>query len=238
MQQTLTGWLRNTAGTPLYAVLANTNGAEGIKAYYREDGSRTPFGLYANTQYANWFEVMPVLVALDDGSPFLRWVAETPLRNWGWLARSPLPQSTISDHLRGLTQVSLPSGKEVFFRYWDGRFLLTYFDYYGDHWGEILPVFSAYWVNGRAFTCPVIPDAPLQAFPWWRVPQGVVDAQLDKDVLPLVLNICQILRRDYADMVARWPGAILEKKIRRLLTPQRRHDPQILAEILRTLAHA
>lgn len=238
MQQTLTGWLRNTAGTPLYAVLANTNGAEGIKAYYREDGSRTPFGLYANTQYANWFEVMPVLVALDDGSPFLRWVAETPLRNWGWLARSPLPQSTISDHLRGLTQVSLPSGKQVFFRYWDGRYLPTYFDYYGDQWSEILPVFSAYWVNGRVFTCPVNPDAPLQTFPWWRVPQGVVDVQLDKDVLPLVLNICQILRRDYADMVARWPEAILEKKIRRLLTPQRRHDPQILAEILRTLAHA
>jgi hypothetical protein len=35
MQQTLPGWLRNTAGTPLYAVLANTNGAEGIKAYFR-----------------------------------------------------------------------------------------------------------------------------------------------------------------------------------------------------------
>ncbi|MDQ7212775.1 DUF4123 domain-containing protein, partial [Serratia fonticola] len=92
MQQTVQDWARNTSGTPLYAVLANTNGAQGIKAYYREDGSRTPYGLYANTPYANWFEVMPVLVPLTDGSPFLHWVAETPLRNWGWLARSPLPQ--------------------------------------------------------------------------------------------------------------------------------------------------
>ncbi len=235
MQQTLQNWLKNTAGTPLYAVLANTNGAEGIKAYYREDGSRTPFGLYANTQYANWFEVMPVLVPLTDGSPFLHWVAETPMHNWGWLARSPLPQTTITAHLRGLIKVILPDGKEVFFRYWDGQYLPCYLDYYGDHWCEVLPVFSDYWINGRAFTCPVIPDAALQAFPWWHVPQGVVDALLDENVLPLVLNIRQILCQDYPEIIARWPEAILDKKIRRLLTPQRRHDPQILAEILRTL---
>ena len=142
MQQTLQNWLKNTAGTPLYAVLANTNGAEGIKAYYREDGSRTPFGLYANTQYANWFEVMPVLVQINDGSPFLRWVAETPLRNWGWLARSPLPQATITEHLVGLTQVIMPSGKAVFFRYWDGQYLPGHIDYYGNQWRDILPVFS------------------------------------------------------------------------------------------------
>ncbi|ERK15654.1 hypothetical protein L580_3300 [Serratia fonticola AU-P3(3)] len=53
MQQTVQDWVRNTAGTPLYAILANTHGAQGIKAYYREDGSRTPHGLYANTPYAN-----------------------------------------------------------------------------------------------------------------------------------------------------------------------------------------
>jgi hypothetical protein len=231
-------WVRGTAGTPLYAILANTNGAEGIKAYYREDGSRTPYGLYANTPYANWFEVMPVMVQLNDGSPFLRWVAETPLRNWGWLARSPLPQATLAAHLAGLTQVILPGGKEVFFRYWDGQYLPGHLDYYGDHWCDILPVFSDYWINDRAFTCPVIPDAPVQAFPWWQVPQGVLDALLDEEVLPLVLNIRQTLQQDYPDVVARWPDAILDKKIRRLLTPQRRRDPQILAEILRTLEHA
>ncbi|HEJ9055902.1 TPA: hypothetical protein SML50_000132 [Serratia fonticola] len=61
---------------------------------------------------------------------------------------------------------------------------------------------------------------------------------LDEEVLPLVLNIRQTLQQDYPDVVARWPDAILDKKIRRLLTPQRRRDPQILAEILRTLEHA
>ncbi|WP_447870499.1 DUF4123 domain-containing protein, partial [Serratia fonticola] len=96
MSNRVQDWVRNTAGTPLYAILANTHGAQGIKAYYREDGSRTPHGLYANTPYANWFEVMPVLVQLNEGSPFLRWVAETPLRNWGWLARSPLPQAALA----------------------------------------------------------------------------------------------------------------------------------------------
>lgn len=238
MQQTVPDWVNKTAGGPLYAILANTQGAHAVKAYYREDGSRTPFGLYADTPYANWFEVMPFLVPISDASPFLRWVAETPLRNWGWLARSPLPQTTLIAHLRGLTQVLMPDGKAVFFRYWDGQYFPGHLAYYGDGWADILPVFSDYWINGRTFTCPVIHDAPLQPFPWWRVPQGLIDALLDEELLPLVLNIKQTLRQDYPEQVARWPDAILDKKIRRLLTPQRRRDPQLLVEILRTLEHA
>lgn len=54
MPHRLQNWTRNSAGTQLYAILANTQDAENLKASYREDGS-----------------------------PFLRWVAEIPLRNWG-----------------------------------------------------------------------------------------------------------------------------------------------------------
>ncbi|WP_025122957.1 MULTISPECIES: DUF4123 domain-containing protein [unclassified Serratia (in: enterobacteria)] len=209
-------WVRDTAGTPLYAILANTNGAEGIKAYYREDGSRTPYGLYANTPYANWFEVMPVMVQLNEGSPFLRWVAETPLRNWGWLARSPLPQAALAAHLAGLTQVIMPSGKAVFFRYWDGRFLPAYLHYFGDGWRTILPAFSDYWVNGEVFTCPVDPTAQAPVSPWWQVPQGMVDSLLDEDPSPLIANLLTWLRENEFELYQAVPEPVLRQIAMRL----------------------
>ncbi|CAI2096441.1 Uncharacterised protein [Serratia fonticola] len=53
MSHHLQDWVSETTGPQLYAILANTNSAQGIKAYYQENGSHTPFGLYANTPYAN-----------------------------------------------------------------------------------------------------------------------------------------------------------------------------------------
>jgi hypothetical protein len=46
MSNRVQNWVRDTAGTQLYAVLANTNanGAQGIKAYYREDGNNQTIG--------------------------------------------------------------------------------------------------------------------------------------------------------------------------------------------------
>ncbi|MBC3211995.1 DUF4123 domain-containing protein [Serratia fonticola] len=235
MQQTVQDWARNTSGTPLYAVLANTNGAQGIKAYYREDGSRTPYGLYANTPYANWFEVMPVLVPLTDGSPFLRWVAETPLRNWGWLARSPLPQVAITDHLRGLTQVILPGGKAVFFRYWDGRFLPAHLRYMGEHWIDVLPVFSDYWINGEVLTCPVDPTAQAQVSPWWQVPQRLIDQLLKTDPGPVIAQALQQLQETRADLYGRFSPALLEMKIRHLLVQSHGQREGLMARIVTTL---
>ncbi|WP_445612016.1 DUF4123 domain-containing protein [Hafnia alvei] len=118
-------WIKNTetSGSRLYAILASTNGGAALKAYYALDGKHTPQGLYADTPYANWYPVMPMLVELSPYSPFLTWVEEHATPAWGWLARSPLIESVIAQHLAGLTQVLMPNGQAVFFRYWDGRYL-------------------------------------------------------------------------------------------------------------------
>ncbi|BEA62396.1 DUF4123 domain-containing protein [Escherichia coli] len=112
-------WLDITATSnmPLYAILSNVSEAKPVREYYQHDGSQTPTGLYSATPYADWTEAMPMIVRLDENSPFLKWVETTEHKNWGWLARSPMPFERILQHLRGLIKVILPDGKEVFFRY-------------------------------------------------------------------------------------------------------------------------
>ncbi|MFC0228478.1 DUF4123 domain-containing protein [Serratia aquatilis] len=228
-------WVRKTAGTPLFAVLANTHGAQAIKAYYREDGSRTPCGLYAETPYANWFEVMPVLVPLNDHSPFLNWVEDTPLRNWGWLARSTLGQATITAHLRGLTQVLMPDGNAVFFRYWDGRYLLGHLRYCGESWREVLPVFADYWVNGEVFTCPTDSAAKAMTSPWWQVPQGLIDSLLSADPEPVIAQALKYLQKDRADLYWRFDPTLLAAKIRHLLVQADGDREGLMTRIVTTL---
>ncbi|WP_071825916.1 DUF4123 domain-containing protein [Phytobacter massiliensis] len=59
---------------------------------------------------------MPVIVSLDEHSPFLNWIEKTEYKDWGWLARSPYDLERILTYLRGLVKVILPDGREVFFR--------------------------------------------------------------------------------------------------------------------------
>ncbi|MDN6114821.1 MAG: DUF4123 domain-containing protein [Enterobacterales bacterium] len=110
-------WIANasTSSSRLYAVLASTNGAAGLKAYYKLDGRRTPNGLYAGTPYANWYPVMPMVVELSPYSAFLSWVKNQAEPGWGWLALSSLPEETILQHMSSLTQVFMPNGQTVFF---------------------------------------------------------------------------------------------------------------------------
>ncbi|PXY95109.1 hypothetical protein DKK76_02660, partial [Frischella perrara] len=80
MTLSLHDWVTITAtsGMPLYAVLSNVSDAQAVKNYYITDGSQTPYGLYSQTPYSNWFSLMPMLVRLEENSPFIQWAAQTP----------------------------------------------------------------------------------------------------------------------------------------------------------------
>ncbi|ABA74783.1 conserved hypothetical protein [Pseudomonas fluorescens Pf0-1] len=64
---------------------------------------------------------MPYVTELKPNSAFLPWIAETAALDWGWLAMSRAEPNDVFEHLRSLTQVNMPDGTEVFFRFWDGR---------------------------------------------------------------------------------------------------------------------
>ncbi|ELJ8249291.1 DUF4123 domain-containing protein [Salmonella enterica] len=212
-------WLDITATStmPLYAILSNVSEAKPVREYYLHDGSQTPTGLYSATPYADWTEAMPVIVRLDENSPFLKWVETTEHKNWGWLARSPMPLERILQHMRGLVKVFLPDGNDVFFRYWDGKWLAEQLRFMGDDWREVMPPFAFYLVNGEDFTVHITGQGEPKASPWWRVPQALIDAMMQKDNTPLVEGVMKTLRELRPDIFHTCDNAVLASRIRRRL---------------------
>ncbi|KAA0263909.1 DUF4123 domain-containing protein [Hafnia alvei] len=230
-------WIKNTetSGSRLYAILASTNGGAALKAYYALDGKHTPQGLYADTPYANWYPVMPMLVELSPYSPFLTWVEEHATPAWGWLARSPLTESVIAQHLAGLTQVLMPNGQAVFFRYWDGRYFKQHLEFIGDKWHTVLPAFSDYWVDGKTFTCSIDNDADIPTSPWWHIPPELIEKMAAKNPEPQVNNLLQMLREEHPMIYARWAEPVLRQRLNLLITPERRQRADFIQRIITEL---
>jgi hypothetical protein len=202
-----------TSAMPLYAVLSNVSDAQAVKKYYITDGSQTPYGLYSGTPYEHWFSVMPMLVRLDEHSPFLDWINNTEHKDWGWLARSHLPFADICAHLRSLTQAIMPDGETVFFRYWDGEYLSIMLDYFTDSWQDVLPAFAFYWINHQSHVVHVPVEQAVQTSPWWQVPKGLLDSISKKNQTPLINNIIQHLQHDYPEIYFGFDEDILYKKL-------------------------
>ena len=108
-----------SASEQLFAVFSSASEAKPLKAWPE---AASP--IWAETIYAEWDAVMPYVGIVAADSEFLHWVATTESRDWGWLAVSSASLEEVVAHFRSLTQVLMPSGKTVFFRFWDGRFLL------------------------------------------------------------------------------------------------------------------
>ncbi|WP_448885243.1 DUF4123 domain-containing protein [Citrobacter telavivensis] len=117
-------WLdKHSADFHLYALLSGPAISEALSHYYKLDGRNTPEGIWLNTPYRDWHDVMPRLVSLHKDSPFIDWVSEQTGQSWGWLALVSCTQEHLIQKLRRLTKVKLPDTKEVFFRYWDGKYI-------------------------------------------------------------------------------------------------------------------
>lgn len=215
----LSQWVEITAASnmPLYAILSNVGSSQAVKEYYLHDGSHTPVGLYSNTPYDAWVSVAPMIVPLDENSPFLSWVEYTEHRDWGWLARSPYPFERIIAHFRGLVQVILPDETVVFFRYWDGSWLAEHLRYMGDDWRAVMPPFAFYCVNGESFCVHISADAEPKISPWWKVPQGAIDFMMQKDNTPLLNNVMNHLKEQRPDIFNINDETVLNARLHRQL---------------------
>ncbi|WP_156566929.1 DUF4123 domain-containing protein [Metakosakonia massiliensis] len=233
-------WLDITASSnmPLYAVLSKVSDANPLREYYIHDGNDTPVGLYRATPYADWTETMPVIVRLDEHSPFLKWVEETEHKDWGWLARSPYNFEKIVDHLRGLVKVIVPGGQEVFFRYWDGKWFAEHLRYMGDDWREVMPPFAFYWVNSESFIVHIHAQSEVKKSPWWHVPQALIDTMLEKDQQPIVHNILQFLKDEYPEIYFRFDQEMIAAKVHRIVKNNNSRKEDIIEEVLIALKQA
>jgi len=72
-------------------------------------------------------EVAPYVVALPSGGAFGRWVLQTGWgEHWGVLLTSQAQLRPLRGHLRNLTTVKGPDGRELYFRFYDPRVLQDY----------------------------------------------------------------------------------------------------------------
>ncbi|MDH0620337.1 DUF4123 domain-containing protein [Pseudomonas fulva] len=210
------GWLQQQPladGEYLYAVMANASNAGPMANYYRNAVPEAPIPLWGGTPYADWRELMPYLDRLPPDSPMLDWIAASDACDWGWLAVSRVQPADVAVHLRGLTQVLMPDGTGVFFRFWDGQHLLPILDWLGKRSGELLPVFERYWVNGQTRDGHPLPHQGPQPYPWWQVPQVLLDYLTKQDPATLLDNLLQSLHEDHAQLYFAQPVANLRLKL-------------------------
>lgn len=213
-------WLQQQvlgADRHLYVVMSNASEANPLLAYYQQQEPITPLPIWDGTPYADWREVMPYLGELTADSALFEWIDLDKLEDWGWLATSPYPADTVLPHLKALTQVRMPSGSDVFFRFWDGRHLLPILTHLGSKAGELLPVFDQYLINGQSHSL-LLPSLPAaQDYPWWQVPAELVKQLNQGNPATLVENLMQWLREDHAELYFALPEHNLKLKAERFV---------------------
>ncbi|WP_375123178.1 DUF4123 domain-containing protein [Pseudomonas sp. LW8] len=218
------------SGERLYLIISAASDADALKTLYLTEPTAQLIPIWGGTPYSTWQPVMPYLTELKANSAFLPWIAETDALDWGWLAVSRSEPNEVFEHLRSLTQVKMPDGTEVFFRFWDGRHIYPILRGLGEKAGEVLPVFERYLINGQALEVGARVVPKVKDWPWWEVPKGLLEGLSKDNPATLVSNLMQWLEEDRPDLYTAWPENNLKLKITRFV---RRPDaPQNLKEAL------
>lgn len=205
-------------GERLYAVISSASDADPLAACRQRGGIEPPIALWAETPYADWLPVMPYLLSLTPDSGCLQWVAETDVDDWGWLAVSTAAPEHIAAHLRGLTLVLMPANEAVFLRFWDGRHWLPILQHLGTAASDVLPVFDRYWVNGQPVVVGQGAALPAHSFPWWEVPQDLLNTLAEKDFNTVIDNLMQWLKETQAELYFCMPQPSLRQKVEYFVT--------------------
>ncbi|WP_371316712.1 DUF4123 domain-containing protein [Pseudomonas gingeri] len=237
-------WLAQAPMAPherLYLVFSDASAAKPLAALRRIGSATAPLPIWRDTPYADWLEVMPHVLELTVHSPFLSWIADSEYRDWGWLAVSSNTPEQVVAHLRGLTQVKLPAGGPVFFRFWDGRQWLPTLDFLGTEASQLLPGLSHYLINGQARSLAHSLKAEAKTYPWWDVPPALLQHLSGQCPETLIDNSLQWLSEDHPALHDAAPIPHLRHKIARFLersVPGPSRQDALLAYLIRELAVA
>ncbi|MDQ3203790.1 MAG: DUF4123 domain-containing protein, partial [Pseudomonadota bacterium] len=210
-------WLERQPIQPseqMYAVFGSASAAQVFKAWQLSNPLQAPRPIWADTAYAEWEAVMPYLGIVSADSEFLRWVATTESLDWGWLAVSFAPLEAVVEHLRSLTQVLLPNGNAVFFRFWDGRYLLPILQASEvDDAAQLLPVIGRCLINGQSLEVGGAAQTTARVFPWWEVPATLLEQLARQSSATLVSNLSKWLSEDRPDLHEAFSPVVLTHKI-------------------------
>lgn len=209
-------WLERQPLKPseqLFAIFSNVSSAEPLKAWQRSITAQAPSPIWADTAYAEWDAVMPFVGIVAADSEFLQWVAATESRDWGWLAVSSASLEAVVDHLRSLTQALLPNDDKVFFRFWDGRYLLPMLQSSAVDSAQLLPVIGRCLINGRALEIGGRALKSAQVFPWWNVPETLLEELAAQSAVTRINNLLKWLSEDRPDLFEAFSDSVLRRKV-------------------------
>jgi hypothetical protein len=198
------------ADEQLFAVLSSASDGEPFKVWSGSTTAQAPSPIWADTIYAEWDAVMPFVGIVAVDSEFLDWVATTESLDWGWLAVSTASLEVVVEHFRSLTQVLMPDGKAVFFRFWDGRFLLPILQSDAVDAAQLLPMISRGLINGQALEIGGRAQVSGRVFPWWTVPDSVLASAGDE---VWVGNAVQWLSEENPALFEAFPEVVLRCKV-------------------------
>jgi hypothetical protein len=205
------------SGERLYLIISAASDADALKTLYLTEPTAQLLPIWGGTPYSTWQPVMPYLTELKANSAFLPWIAETDALDWGWLAVSRSEPNEVFAHLRSLTQVKMPDGTEVFFRFWDGRHIYPILRGLGETAGEVLPVFERYLINGQALEVGTRVVPKVRDWPWWEVPKGLLEGLMAENPSTVIGNMLQWLQEEHADLYFSFPESNLKQKVARFV---------------------
>lgn len=213
-------WLHNNplkSAEQLFAIFSSASAAEPFKVWRASKGGKAPSPVWAETIYAEWEEVMPYVGIVAADGEFLQWVATTESQDWGWLAVSAAPLKVVVEHMRSLTQVTLPNGNAVFFRFWDGRYLLPILQSAQVNAPELLPVFDRCLINGQPVDIGGNALKSEKVFPWWAVPDALLQQLGAEDVSTQLNNLMQWLSEEHQALFEAFSESVLRRKVEAFL---------------------
>ena len=209
-------WLNNNPlkGTEqAFAIFSSASAAEPFKIWRVSRSGKAPSPVWAETIYAEWEEVMPYVGIVAADSEFLQWVASTDSRDWGWLAVSSASQEVLVEHLRSLTQVLLPNGHAVFFRFWDGRYLLPILQSTEVRASELMPLIGRCLINGQALDIGGCALKTSRGSPWWQVPEKLLEELASQSAITRINNLLKWLSEDRPDLFEAFSDNVLRRKV-------------------------
>ncbi|MHC8324415.1 DUF4123 domain-containing protein [Pseudomonas sp. LB1P83] len=221
-------------GEQLFAIFGNASAAQPLNAWQHATTAQAPSPIWTDTAYAEWEPVMPYVGIVTADSEFLEWVATTESRDWGWLAVSSASQEVLVEHLRSLTQVLFPNGNAVFFRFWDGRYLLPILQSAEVNATQLMPVIDRCLINAQPLDIGGSALKTSRVFPWWEVSESLLEELATKSATTRINNLMKWLSEDRPDLFDAFSEPVLRHKVAIFLqTPDLPQAPkQALADYL------
>ena len=156
---------------------------------------------------------MPFVGIVAARGEFLERVAATDSRDWGWLAVSSASQEVLVEHLRSLTQVLLPNGHAVFFRFWDGRYLLPILQSGEVNATQLMPVIDRCLINGQPLDIGGSALKTSRVFPWWEVTAPLIEHLAGESATTRINNLLMWLSEDRPDLYEVFSPSVLRHKV-------------------------